>query len=140
MTYQLITNLDGSTSLVRTNADGSQTWIPQDENNSDYREYLKTPVAVTPLTAAQEAQIAAQKAQATAQASSTANLTTLIASMSSQIAQAQTDLTTLSTSTDPLAPIVARAVEGVLGLAQGLADTLIVLNAVEASQIPKVTQ
>ena len=74
MTYQLLTNLAGTTSLVRTNADGSQTWIPQDPANSDYQTYLLTPVAVTPLTTAQQAEISAQKAQATAQANSTANL------------------------------------------------------------------
>ena len=138
MTYQLLTNLDGTTSLVRTNADGSQTFIPQDLANSDYVEYLKTPVAVTPLTTEQQAEIAAQQAQATAQAASTTNLTTLIASMSAQVAQGKADLTTLGSSTDALAPILARAIEGILGLTQGLRDTLIVLNAVEASQIPAV--
>ena len=138
MTYQLLTNLDGTTSLVRTNADGSQTWIPQDHANSDYQTYLLTPVAVTPLTTEQQAEIAAQQAQATAQAASTTNLTTLIASMSAQVAQAQNDLTTLGSSSDALAPIVARAVQGILALTQGLADALIVLNAVEASEIPAI--
>ena len=69
---------------------------------------------------------------------STANLTTLISGMSAQVTQAQNDLMTLGSSSDALAPIVARAVQGILALTQGLTDALIVLNAIEASQIPKV--
>ena len=30
----------GGTILKRTDSDGSIWWIPLDENNSDYREYL----------------------------------------------------------------------------------------------------
>jgi hypothetical protein len=38
-TYELITNELGAV-LKRTNADGSLTWIPVDEANSDYQRYL----------------------------------------------------------------------------------------------------
>lgn len=29
--------------IVRTNADGSEFWIPMDEKNSDYQAYLNPP-------------------------------------------------------------------------------------------------
>ena len=28
--------------IVRENEDGSTSWIPKDENNSDYQKYLKS--------------------------------------------------------------------------------------------------
>lgn len=35
------TGLDGSKSLCRTDEDGKIWWIPQDEANSDYQQYLR---------------------------------------------------------------------------------------------------
>ena len=44
--YELITTKDYSGELVsivlRTNDDGSISWIPTDEGNSDYQAYLKS--------------------------------------------------------------------------------------------------
>ncbi len=131
MTYQLITNLDGTTSLVRTNADGSQTWIPQDENNSDYREYLKTPVAVTPLTTEQQAQIAAQQAQATNVANAKAAIVSALPDLATAQAQAQTDLATLAASNSPNAPILTRLITNTLTLAQAVDNILTAIQILE---------
>ena len=128
MTYQLITNLDGSTSLVRTNADGSQTWIPQDENNSDYREYLKTPVAVTPLTTEQQAQIAAQQAQATNVANAKAAIVSALPDLATAQAQAQADLATLAASNSPNAPILTRVITDSLTMAETVMNILTALE------------
>jgi len=40
MKYREEKTLSGATIIVRTNDDGSETWIPKDEANSDYQEYL----------------------------------------------------------------------------------------------------
>ena len=44
MTYEIVTNteLDGTETqiLKRENADGTISWIPMDESNSDYKRYL----------------------------------------------------------------------------------------------------
>ena len=44
MTYEIVTNteLDGTQTqiLKRENADGTISWIPMDESNSDYKRYL----------------------------------------------------------------------------------------------------
>ena len=44
MTYEIVTNteLDGTETqiLKRENADGTISWIPMDESNSDYQRYL----------------------------------------------------------------------------------------------------
>lgn len=56
------------------------------------------------------------------------NLTTLVSGMATQVTQAQTDLVTISGSTDPLAPILGRAIQGTLELAQGVSDILSLLN------------
>ena len=42
MTYEIITRNRpfGGTIICRTNEDGTQTWIPTDEANSDYQAYL----------------------------------------------------------------------------------------------------
>lgn len=59
------------------------------------------------------------------------NLSALISGMPPKITQAQTDLATISGSIDPLAPILTRTVQGALDLAQGLSDTLSILNVLE---------
>ena len=44
MTYEIVTNLEADGSevkiLKRENADGTTSWIPLDEANSDYQRYL----------------------------------------------------------------------------------------------------
>jgi hypothetical protein len=39
-TYEIITNVFGSSILKRTDPDGKEWFIPMDESNSDYRHYL----------------------------------------------------------------------------------------------------
>ncbi len=56
------------------------------------------------------------------------NLTTLVSGMSSQVTQAQADLVTISGSTDLLAPVIGRNIQGSLDLAQGVSDILSLLN------------
>lgn len=56
------------------------------------------------------------------------NLTTLVSGMSSQVTQAQADLVTISGSTDLLAPVIGRNIQGSLDLAQGISDILSLLN------------
>jgi hypothetical protein len=36
----VISELSGSQIIKRINEDGSESWIPQDEGNSDYQAYL----------------------------------------------------------------------------------------------------
>lgn len=38
--YSVNVNEYGTIVIVRENQDGSVTWIPSDENNTDYRQYL----------------------------------------------------------------------------------------------------
>jgi len=40
MTYQVIESFDGIKTIQRTNEDGSLTFIPMDDSNSDYQSYL----------------------------------------------------------------------------------------------------
>ena len=40
--YTQATNADGIQFIVRDNADGTETWIPCVETNSDYQVYLAT--------------------------------------------------------------------------------------------------
>ena len=40
MTYEVITDENGTETIKRTNADGSVSFIPADESNSDYQRYL----------------------------------------------------------------------------------------------------
>jgi hypothetical protein len=42
MTYTKQTNSLGTESIVRSNEDGTETWIPTDPTNSDYQAYLAT--------------------------------------------------------------------------------------------------
>ena len=41
MTYEVIESFDGIKTIQRTNADGSLTFIPINEANSDYQAYLE---------------------------------------------------------------------------------------------------
>lgn len=91
------------------------------------------------LVAVQAAQSAATTAETTAAsgiAQAETNLATLLSGLSTTVTQANSDLVTLAASTDPLAPIISRNVEGSLALAQGLADTLVVLKIIAASEVP----
>jgi len=65
------------------------------------------------------------------------NLQSLVSQLNPTLVQAQEDLNTLANSTDPLAPIIARTVQGAITLAQGLADTLVALQVIAASEINK---
>jgi hypothetical protein len=40
MTYEIITEEDGTETIKRTNEDGSVSFIPANEYNSDYQRYL----------------------------------------------------------------------------------------------------
>ena len=40
MTYEIITEEDGTQTIKRTNEDGSISFIPADKSNSDYQAYL----------------------------------------------------------------------------------------------------
>ena len=40
--YEVIKNPLGDETIKRTNEDGSISWIPMDEANSDYQAYLKS--------------------------------------------------------------------------------------------------
>jgi hypothetical protein len=40
ITYEIRKSIDDMEFIVRTNEDGSESWIPTDEANSDYQEYL----------------------------------------------------------------------------------------------------
>ena len=40
MEYKKVTNLEDIEYIVRTNDDGSKSWIPLDPANSDYQAYL----------------------------------------------------------------------------------------------------
>jgi hypothetical protein len=39
--YREVTVLENNHYIVKTNDDGSESWIPVDEANSDYQAYLK---------------------------------------------------------------------------------------------------
>lgn len=41
MNYKKETSASGYDFIVRDNEDGTRSWIPVDENNSDYQAYLK---------------------------------------------------------------------------------------------------
>jgi hypothetical protein len=36
----MVSELDNSEIIKRTNEDGSESWIPKDEGNADYQRYL----------------------------------------------------------------------------------------------------
>jgi hypothetical protein len=39
-TYEEITNDFGTVIIKRTDENGAESWIPKDESNSDYQQYL----------------------------------------------------------------------------------------------------
>jgi len=41
MTYKLINNEEGNLSLILRTVNGVKTWIPLNEANTDYQEYLE---------------------------------------------------------------------------------------------------
>jgi hypothetical protein len=51
--YREVTVLENNHYIVRTNEDGTESWIPKDEGNSDYQRYLNpeteqsTPIVTT---------------------------------------------------------------------------------------------
>jgi len=102
------------------NADGSSVEQVVLSNGSSFETSTPDPVTL----ANQQSIIAAN-----------ANLQALVSQMAPSLAQAQTDLATLAASTDALAPILARTVQGVTTLAQGLADALVALQVIAASEI-----
>ena len=51
MTYTKQTNSLSTESIVRSNEDGTETWIPTDPANSDYQAYLATLVTESAPTA-----------------------------------------------------------------------------------------
>jgi len=102
------------------NPDGSTVEEVVLSNGSEFATFTPDPVTL----ANQQGIIAAN-----------ANLQALVSQMAPSLAQAQTDLATLAASTDALAPILARTVQGVTTLAQGLADALVALQVIAASEI-----
>ena len=42
MTYEIVDTSFGGKILKRTNLDGTETWIPMTDDNSDYQAYLAT--------------------------------------------------------------------------------------------------
>ena len=86
------------------------------------------------LAEVQSAQTTATNAEST-KATNIANALSAVKSSVAQLSpaqtQAQADLTTLSTSTDALAPIVARLVQGSLAVADAVANLLVALEIIE---------
>jgi hypothetical protein len=40
--YREVTVLENNHYIVKTNGDGSESWIPVDEANADYQQYLES--------------------------------------------------------------------------------------------------
>jgi len=72
----------------------------------------------------------AQVAQESAMANAITNLQTLLLTMAPAITQGQADLVTLSSSTDPNAPIISRNIQASLAIAQAIQDVLTVLQLI----------
>lgn len=128
--YQLLTNLDSTTSLVRTNADGSQTWIPQDPKNADYAAYLASGITAT-VVPINQAELDAIQAQATKVANAKAAIVAALPDLATAQAQAQTDLATLAASNSPNAPILTRLITNTLTLAQAVDNILTAIQILE---------
>jgi hypothetical protein len=108
-------------------------WVATDTPVSDVTIASQTPPADTTVNWEDDSPVLTLDQQAVVDANS--NLQTLVAQMAPSLAQAQIDLATLAASTDALAPILARTVQGIVTLAQGLADALVVLQIIAASEI-----
>jgi hypothetical protein len=48
ITYREETSLSNNDFIVRTNEDGTESWIPVDETNSEYQAYLNPAEQSTP--------------------------------------------------------------------------------------------
>lgn len=138
MTYAILTTANATQVLQRTDLDGTVYSIPDDPRNSDYAAYLsfveKNPWTPTQLAAQKDAVTAALAAQATQESNAAANLAnihSLHVGMGSQVSQANTDLATLAASTDPLAPILARTLQGLLQISQGVTEIMTALGLTE---------
>ena len=53
--YRKETSPSGQDFIVRTNDDGSESWIPKDEANSDYQAYLNPVEHLTEILPTDEA-------------------------------------------------------------------------------------
>ena len=112
-------------SAVVTSTTLASVVIPDDTGQATAAEIS------TALLAAQTAENNYQQAITTA----TSNIEALVTQMGPMVAQGQADLATLASSTDSLAPIIANNVKGSLALAQGLADVVVALKLIAASEI-----
>jgi len=116
---------DGSTVVADdfvTNVDGSTFEQMTDSNGNGLNIASPSPASVTNQQAVQSA---------------SANLQNLVAQMAPSLAQAQTDLATLGASSDALAPILTRAIQGIVTLTQGLADALVALEVIASSELAR---
>lgn len=89
-------------------------------------EIIPTAAEITQQQASQAAIDAKQKAIADANTA----LQSVVSSLAPGLAQAQTDLATLASSTDPLAPVLSRAIEAIATLAQAVNDALVYLEII----------
>ena len=64
-----------------------------------------------------------------------ADLTDLASQLPSFLAQGQSDLTELAASTDPLAPILSRAIQSIVDLSQGLSAALVLLGVISPTAL-----
>ena len=87
------------------------------------------------VSAAMDAAVTAEAAAAHTVATANANIQAFVAQFGPALAQGSSDLAELAASTDPLAPIITRILQGELTMAQVMADTLVVLNIVPASAL-----
>lgn len=103
-------------SIVVTSTVNPTTVIPDDQSQATVDEVNQAiSVASSTISNIQQA---------------TTNLQNLLGQMQPALAQGQADLVTLSGSSDPLAGILARNVEGSLTLAQATSDILTILNLI----------
>jgi hypothetical protein len=112
-------------SAVVTGTKSSPVVFPDDTGQA-----TSTEIATALATATTD-----ETSYATAIATANANITTLVSGMAPLITQGKADIATLATSTDPLAPIVSRVIEGSLALAQGLADVTVSLQLISVASI-----
>jgi hypothetical protein len=107
-------------------------WVETDTPTSDVTVTSQTPPSDTTVNWEDDSPLLTPAEQAIATA--TANLQNLVGQLAPSLAQAQDDLVTLSSSTDPLAPIFSRTIQGVVMLAQGLSDALISLQLIATNE------
>ena len=95
--------------------------------------------SIAAVQSALSAAVTAEGVKAATIADSDSQLQGVVAQLTPGLAQAQADLTALAASTDPLAPILARTIEGVLTIAQALGDTLVSTKLIAATDLPPTT-